>query len=59
MLREQIEALELQSRVIEKEVALNELSIKEDKKKLALLKAATKRLVDLEEQLGEPTIVSI
>lgn len=58
MFREQIESLCLQILGIEESIAKREEDIKEDKKKLSLIKAAHKRLVSLEEQLNEQSAIS-
>ena len=58
MLRQQIQSLQEQIDESTESIAVYETRVKEDKKKLSLLKSAHKRLVDLEEQLNEQPIVS-
>ena len=58
MFKEQIESLFLQMLEIESEITQREDSIREDKKKLSLIKAAHKRLISLEESLHEQSSIS-
>lgn len=58
MFREQVESLYLQMLEIEESIAKREEDIREDKKKLSLIKAAHKRLISLEEQLNEQSAIS-